>query len=180
MNPLEKQFHIQQARLRTRKPAATLRGRSVPDAPAFSAEVLCLTDRNISNFERRQAWEKKMFQRQVAKLDRTRLSACRAKGARRIARNRINEQRERGMSTKQNRTERLLDDIRRMAQVINQTGADEVTVNVTGQRVDISIGRQYRTGFHLEHHRADFMLLVVRDRLGDLLLDGPEGRECAA
>lgn len=63
MNPLEKQFHIQQARLQTRKPGA--------DA----------------------AWRRKVFNRRQVKIDEQRMSACRMKLARRIASNRIEDRR---------------------------------------------------------------------------------------
>lgn len=96
MNPLEKQFHIQQARLQTRKPvkddAAALRGQKAV-APSFSAEVILSTDDYVNELERIHAWERKMRNRELVKLDSKRLSACRVKVARRIAANRIEDKR---------------------------------------------------------------------------------------
>lgn len=93
MNALTRQFHIQQARLQTqtRVGTAALRGRQYV-APAFSADVLC-TDDAPSNFERRAEYEHKLHQRELVKLDNKRLSACRMKVKRRIARNRIEDRR---------------------------------------------------------------------------------------
>lgn len=79
---LQRQFHRAQQRLKRQEVVA----------PLFSAEVIC-TDDAPSNFERRAEYEHKLHQREMVRLDNKRLSACRFKAMRRIARNRIEDRR---------------------------------------------------------------------------------------
>lgn len=89
MNFLTEQFHRQQALLKTRKSGVS--GRQYV-APLFTAEVLCDVDPE-SEHDRIAEWRRKTYEQNVARVDEKRLSACRVKVARRIARNRIEDRR---------------------------------------------------------------------------------------